>query len=58
MFEFLRVAVSKDQRQLTFVIPEGADNPAPESMMIFFAELKTALKSSIEDEGGMSTDRH
>lgn len=34
-------------------VPDGADNPAPDTMMIFLAQASAFLKSEISDEGGI-----
>ena len=34
-------------------VPDGADNPAPETMIIFLEQASAFLKSEISDEGGI-----
>lgn len=34
-------------------VPDGADNPAPDTMIMFLAQASALLKSEISDEGGM-----
>jgi hypothetical protein len=34
-------------------VPDGADNPAPDTMIILLAQASAFLKSEISDEGGI-----